>query len=128
MPASAIEQIVPQRPPSSVDIVSVPMYAAAPANLYGNRMRAVWNLPAAFGRFREMGGVLDFATFDDAEGDEKSALAAISMIIPDVDQTKLKLLGFRRIDLGAFYGDWYDADGDALLKFGTITTDPLAET
>jgi hypothetical protein len=25
-------------------------------------MRAVWNLPAAFGRFREMGGVLDFDT------------------------------------------------------------------
>ena len=43
--------------------------------------------------------------------------------MPDVDQTKLKLLGFRRIDLGAFYGDWYDVDGDALLKFGTITTD-----
>jgi hypothetical protein len=86
-------------------------------------MQAVENLPAAFERFQEVGGALRFATFDDAEGGENSALAAISTMLPDVDQTKLKSLGFRRIDLRVFYGDWYDADDDALLRLGAFTTE-----
>jgi len=96
---------------------------APPTNSNCRRMQAVENLPAAFERFQKIGGVLRFATFDDAEGDENSALAAISTILPDVDQTKLKLLGFRRIDLRVFYGDWYDADDDALLRRGVWTTE-----
>jgi hypothetical protein len=86
-------------------------------------MRAVGNLPAAFERFQKIGGILRFAIFDDAEGDENSALAAISAMLPDVDQTKQKSLGFRRVDLRVFYGDWYDADDDALLRLGAFTTE-----
>jgi hypothetical protein len=85
-------------------------------------MHAVENLPA-FERFHKIGGILRFAVFDDAEGDEKSTLAAISTILPDVNQAKLKSLGFRRIDLRVFYGDWYDFDDDALLQLGAFTTE-----
>jgi hypothetical protein len=86
-------------------------------------MQAVENLPAAFERFQRIGGVLDFATFDDAYGDENSALAAISTILPDADRSRLKSLGFRRIDRPAFYGDWYDPGDDALLRRGVWTTE-----
>jgi hypothetical protein len=96
---------------------------APPANSHCRRMQAVENLPAAFERFQKIGGVLRFATFDDAKGDEKSALTAISTMLPDVDQAKLKSLGFRRINLRAFYGDWYDADDDALLRLGVFATE-----
>jgi hypothetical protein len=86
-------------------------------------MRVIENLPAAFERFHKIGGTLRFAAFDDADGDENSTLAAISTILPDVDQTKLKLLGFRYIDIRVFYGDWYDAGDDAILRLGAFTTE-----
>jgi hypothetical protein len=85
-------------------------------------MRAIEDLPPAFGRFRQIGGVLDFVVFDDAQGDEWSALTAIATALPDMDVNKLRRLGYRRVEQQAFYGDWYDARADALLRLGTFTT------
>lgn len=69
-----------------------------------------------------MGGVLKFSLFEDAEGDEASALAAISAVVPDIDTKVLRSLGSRRIEDKVFFGDWYDAEGDALLRLGRHRT------
>ncbi len=81
------------------------------------------DLPSAFERLNEIGGALRFAVFSGADGDGDSALAAIATVLPDIDTAKLRSLGFRRIDDRTFYGDWYDAESDALLQMGTYTTE-----
>src|SRR5258707_402036 len=87
-------------------------------------MKTVERLPREFGRFRQIGGALQFAVYEDAgEGeDEAEALAAISSAIPDLNTDTLKSLGCRRIDKRSFFGDWYDAETDSVLKIGEYTT------
>ena len=85
-------------------------------------MQPVQPLPAVFDDYERMGGVIEFAVFEDADSDEKSAIAAITSLVTDIDQTKLLLLGSHHIDDKSFYGDWYSFDDDALLKGGTWTT------
>src|SRR5258708_22652526 len=87
-------------------------------------MKTVERLPREFGRFRQIGGALQFAVYEDAgEGeDESEALAAISSAIPDLNTDTLKSLGCRRIDKRSFFGDWYDAETDSVLKIGEYTT------
>ena len=80
------------------------------------------NLPSPFKSYRRIGGVLKFAVFDEAEGDEVSLLEAISSVVPALDLEVLKSLGHRRIDLQTFYGDWYDADDDTLQRLGHFRT------
>jgi len=82
-------------------------------------MRAVESLPQAFYEFERIGGVLEFAVFEDADGDVKSAFAAMASIVKDIDQAKLLLLGSRPIDDKTFYGEWYRASDDALMFAGT---------
>ncbi len=69
-------------------------------------------LPAAFKGYRKIGGVLRFAVFEEAEGDEDSALEAIAAVVPGIDIDVLRSLGHKRISEATFFGDWYDpADG-----------------
>ena len=61
-------------------------------------MRIVESLPREFERFRQIGGVLHFAVYEDAGEDEAEALVAISAAIPDLDTDTLKSLGCKRMD------------------------------
>ncbi|MEZ4428803.1 MAG: hypothetical protein R3A51_14070 [Nannocystaceae bacterium] len=79
-------------------------------------------LPPVFDDYARAFGVLEFLVFDDADGDEDAALTAITALIPEIDRVKLRELGARRIDDRAFFGDWYDADADALLRRGSYRT------
>lgn len=83
-------------------------------------MRAIKDLPTAFDRFWEIGGVLRFATFEDAEGSEQEFLTSVSAIVPDIDGSALSALGFRRIDDRTFLGDWYDPENNALVRRGVF--------
>src|SRR5258707_13109880 len=87
-------------------------------------MKTVERLPREFGRFRQIGGARQFAVYEGAgEGeDEAEALAAISSAIPDLNTDTLESLGCRRIDKRSFFGDWYDAETDSVLKIGEYTT------
>ena len=85
-------------------------------------MKTVERLPREFGRFRQIGGALQFAVYEDAGEDEAEALAAISSAIPDLNADTLKSLGCRRIDKRRFFGDWYDAETDSVLKIGEYAT------
>lgn len=71
-------------------------------------MHRVEELPDAFARYHDIGGALDFAIFDGADGDDNSMLAAISSLIPDLDQEMLRVSGFREVDQQTFFGGWYD--------------------
>ena len=92
-------------------------------------MRRVASLPAAFGRFAEMGGVLNFAVFEEAQGTEEETLSVIPAVLApgrSFDARRLAELGRRRIGEAAFFGDWYDfasgmllRDGDVVLNDGT---------
>jgi hypothetical protein len=85
-------------------------------------MRAIEMLPLEFERFRRIGGVLTFAVYEDAGEGEAEALAAIAAALPDLDKGALQSLGCRRIDKRTFFGDWYDAQTDAVLRIGEFTT------
>lgn len=84
-------------------------------------MRTI-ELSPTFRRFSEVGGALEFAVFEDIEGDRESALAAICAAIPGTDKSMLRTLGCRCIDDRTFYGTWYDAETKSLLRLGTYTT------
>jgi hypothetical protein len=79
-------------------------------------------LPAAFQRFREIGGVLEFAVFEGVQGDRESALDAICAVLPDADKNKLRALGYRCLDDSTFHGDWYDHQNRSLLRIGSYST------
>lgn len=79
-------------------------------------------LPPAFQRFSEIGGALEFAVFEDVQGDLETALEAISVTVPGIEKDKLRALGSRCIDDQTFFGDWYDAQTKSLLWIGTHTT------
>ena len=88
-------------------------------------MRRIEKLPSAFGTYDEMMGVLDFAVFEDATGSEAEALRAIPHALRHarvVDTETLSRLGFRRIDLREFMGDWYDVETGNLLRNGSYQT------
>ncbi|MBL8546822.1 MAG: hypothetical protein JNL81_10175 [Hyphomonadaceae bacterium] len=79
-------------------------------------MHRVDPLPASFSRYRELWGVVEFAVFDDADGDPDTIFKTICSAAPIDDREALRAIGFRLIDDAAFYGDWYDpATGDLLL-------------
>ena len=85
-------------------------------------MKTVERLPREFGRFRQIGGALQFAVYEDVGEDEAEALSAISSAIPDLNADTLKSVGCRRIDKRRFFGDWYDAETDSVLKIGEYAT------
>lgn len=88
-------------------------------------MQRVEKLPPAFKRLRKIGGVVEFAVFDDSRGTEDEIIAAIGSAIPrggTFDARKLRVLGNRRIRERRFFGDWYDLDSGALIKVGNWGT------
>src|SRR5215475_1219149 len=80
-------------------------------------MERVLPLPPAFGRFRAMGGVLDFAVFRDADSTQEEILSAVPQALYGCtyDREKLRSLGGRRITERTFFGDWYDYERGLLL-------------
>jgi len=74
-----------------------------------------------------MGGVLDFAVFEDANGTEDEILLAVPQTLRHsniYDREKLRSLGSRHITKRKFFGDWYDYEKGLLLKHGRwITAD-----
>jgi hypothetical protein len=88
-------------------------------------MERVLPLPTAFRCFKEMGGVLDFAVFKDADGTEEEILSAVPQALHSTntyDREKLRSLGSQRITERTFFGDWYDYERGLLLKGGCRTT------
>jgi hypothetical protein len=81
-------------------------------------MRAIERLPLEFERFRQIGGALTFAVYEDAREGEAEALTAITAALPDLEKGKLESLGCKRIDKRTFFGDWYDPQSDAVLRVG----------
>lgn len=61
---------------------------------------------ASFVRFREIGGVLEFVVFDDANGDADEAISAICAALPGADAEALRKIGSWEIDDARFYGRW----------------------
>ncbi|QZH76437.1 MAG: hypothetical protein JY451_07870 [Erythrobacter sp.] len=88
-------------------------------------MRHVEELPAAFNRYRKIGGVLDFAVFEGTKGTDEEVLKAIPHALQrskHFNQNKLRSLGYRRIKERKFFGEWYDFDSRQLLKRGSWRT------
>ena len=84
-------------------------------------MRRVEQLPAAISRFDDLGGVVEFAIFEDADGAPDAVFDAICASVPIENPEALRAIGFRPIDERTFYGDWYDAATDSLLLIGQYT-------
>ena len=74
--------------------------------------------PASFARFREIGGVLEFAVFDDANGDPEEVISAICEALPGAKPDALRKIGSWEIDDARFYGRWYEEATGSLLKIG----------
>lgn len=84
-------------------------------------MRSVEKLPASIRRYRNLGGVLDFALFEEAVGSEDEILSAVPQALRGhrvYDREKRRRLGGRRIDERAFFGEWYDPESSAILRLG----------
>ena len=58
-------------------------------------MKTVERLPREFGRFRQIGGALQFAVYEDAGEDEAEALSAISSAIPDLNYRHAEVAGMQ---------------------------------
>ena len=88
------------------------------------KTRKVLSLPPAFDRFKAMGGALDFAVFEDADGTTEEILSAVPHVLHksnSYDHEKLRLLGSQRITEQIFFGDRYDyATGLLLLIRGGL--------
>jgi hypothetical protein len=89
-------------------------------------MRRLPKLPPAFERFNRIGGALEFAVFEGADGSEEQILEAMSTALPyrkRFSPERLRSLGYRRINERMFFGEWYDRSSGQLLKHGDYRTD-----
>jgi hypothetical protein len=79
---------------------------------------------AVFRRYARAGGVLDFVLYDEAEGDDDEARAAIRDALPpgDVALDALQGLGGHRVSEAQFFGDWYDPADGRLKRLGCLRT------
>ncbi len=91
-------------------------------------MERLLTLPAAFDRYTSIGGVLDFALFDDSDGSEAEVLTAIEQCLRTAlpedapfDREALRQSGSRVIGQAEFLGDHFDAEAGQLLKRGSWT-------
>ncbi|MFC4255017.1 hypothetical protein GRI97_06240 [Altererythrobacter xixiisoli] len=91
-------------------------------------MERLTALPAAFDRYSAIGGVLDFAVFDDSDGSEAEVLEAIEQTLRPAlpedapfDADALRQSGSRVIGGAEFLGEWFDPEAGQLLKRGTWT-------
>jgi hypothetical protein len=88
-------------------------------------MERILSLPPAFERFKEMGGVLDFAVFEEAAGTEEEILSAVPHALyttSTYDREKLCSLGSQRIPEQTFFGSWFDYKSGLLLQAGSVVT------
>src|SRR5215470_4236220 len=86
------------------------------------QMRVVENLPAAFERFKQIGGALHFVVYEDAHGGDAEAIAAMKKAVPGWRAETPESLSNRQIDRSDFFGEWYDAATRSLLMIGEYTT------
>jgi hypothetical protein len=78
-------------------------------------------LPQMFNEFAEVGGVLEFGVFENAQGEREEVLEAIAATIAGIDKEALVRLGARQVDRSAFFGDWCDSE-TKLINRGRVTT------
>ncbi|MGO1078829.1 hypothetical protein [Inquilinus sp. CA228] len=72
-----------------------------------------------------MGGVLDFAVFEESLGTEEELFEAVAAALgrrASFDADRLRSLGGRPIDERMFFGDWHDHESGALLRLGQYVT------
>ncbi|WP_331013459.1 hypothetical protein [Sphingomonas sp.] len=82
-------------------------------------------LPAAFARYSKVGGVLEFAAFDDAEDSDDEAITAIRAALgepSDFDAEALRAIGNRDLFRADFLGDRCDLASRKLIRRGTWRT------
>lgn len=87
-------------------------------------MQRFHRLPSPFGRFRKVGGVLDFGVFDDTDGTDADIIEAVAQTLPRsrrFDGERLIRQGGRPVFERALLGDWYDPDRQVLLYRGEWT-------
>ncbi|MGH8777751.1 hypothetical protein [Paraburkholderia sp.] len=84
-------------------------------------MKKLEPLPPMFRRLQQIGGVLEFIVFEEAEGTEDEIAAAMCSTLSEiatVNTDALRSIGYRRITQREFFGDWYDLDRKALIRCG----------
>ncbi|MGE0739846.1 MAG: hypothetical protein AB7O98_00775 [Hyphomonadaceae bacterium] len=82
-------------------------------------MQRIANPSSAITRYADIGGVVEFAVYDDADGDPDAVFAAVCDAAPIENPEALRAIGFRRLDDASFYGDWYELATHSLLLIGT---------
>lgn len=85
-------------------------------------MKRLYRLPSEFRRYTKVGGVLDFAVFDDADGTTDAEIAAIGAALgnpADFDHEALRTLDRRAINRAEFLGDRFDMTKGKLIKRGS---------
>jgi hypothetical protein len=88
-------------------------------------MRQINELPAAFGRLREVGSVVEFGVFEDVESAQDGVGCAIRATLPPIssfNSAKLEEISGRPIQKSEFFGDWLDAATGELIKIGKWQT------
>lgn len=83
------------------------------------------SLPAAFDRYALLGGALEFALFDDADGTPEQIVEAVRQALPSCASfsgERLLQLGCRPIHQTRFFGSYLGNDGRDLIRRGTWRT------
>lgn len=88
-------------------------------------MYRLTELPPAFKRYDEIGGVIDFAIFEDSDGSEPDIIEGVRTVLPQqctFDPQALRAIGNRSIWKRELLGDWWAPETRALIKVGDWTT------
>ena len=86
-------------------------------------MRRLEALPRCFDRFAAIGGVIEFAVFDEAgPGDDLAAIAAM-LGLDAAAMDRLGELACRERDEAGLFGDWFDPATGKLIRRGAWTLD-----
>lgn len=93
-------------------------------------MECIEKEPGSVSRYREIGGVLDFAFFEDVGDTVQSAHEATEQALKRVlgererfDPALLRSAPYRKLGKDAFLGDWFDSRSGLLIHRGGVTTD-----
>lgn len=89
-------------------------------------MQLIEKLPSPFQRYQEIGGVLDFAVFENVGDANQDIFSAIRCALPSDASFypgRLNAFGYKRIERREFFGDWYDLDAKKLIQRGSYTTE-----
>lgn len=93
-------------------------------------MQRIERKPRSVRRYREIGGVLDFAFFEDVGDAVQVARAAIGQALERavagrgrLDPAPLRSVSPRALSRDAFLGDWFDGRSGLLVHHGDFTID-----